>query len=483
MRAHPIMADEMTLPAGCEILLLEDDLVLRRRVGAHLRAAGAEVTEVGRISEARRLLRDMHFEFAAIDLHLPDGEALELLKEGAFSENTAVVVMTAFGGVKKAVEAIKLGAGDYLAKPFEPDELPLAFLRCRSTRSAARRDEQRSGGSGGAVDELFFGQSMAPVRAQLETILAAERRLERSIPPVLIEGETGTGKSALARWLHRQGPRANRPLVAINCAALPDTLAESELFGHERGAFTDAKRARIGLFEAAEGGTLFLDEIASLSPATQAKVLTVVEEGTIRRLGSTKEISIDVRIVAASNQPLETLVQAGKFRDDLYHRLHLLHLTLRPLRERGSDVAALARHLLQRISARHHLPNLSISSAGEARLLAQTWRGNVRELAHELERAVIFDTGPVLNFAHLGDPPSVPGAPWRNPAWRLPESGFSLDSVVAELVGEALRETNHNVSAAARRLNVTREFLRYRLTGGRSSQDDAASVPSEPPLT
>lgn len=474
------MADDVTLPVGSEILLLEDDATLRKRLGAHLRAVGAEVTEVSRIEEARRVLREMRFDYAVIDLHLPDGEGLDLLREGAFSENTPVVVMTAFGGVKKAVEAMKLGAGDYLAKPFEPEEIPLALLRCRSTRGAVRRDEQRAGATAVATQTLFFGESLKSVRHQLDTILAAERRLERGLPPILIEGETGTGKSALARWLHRQGPRANRPLVSINCAALPDTLAESELFGHERGAFTDAKRARIGLFEAADGGTLFLDEIGALSLSTQAKVLIAVEEGVIRRLGGTKELSIDVRLVAASNQPLETLVEAGKFREDLYHRLHLLHLTLIPLRKRGSDLVALAHHLLQRIAARHRLPDLKISTAGEARLLAQSWRGNIRELAHELERAVIFNSGPVLDFAHLGEPPASIGLAWRNPGWRLPESGFSLDGVISDLVAEALRETGHNVSAAARRLNVTREFLRYRLAGNRSTSEGAP--PDTPPV-
>jgi DNA-binding NtrC family response regulator len=277
------MSVETALPPGCEILVLEDDAALRKRLAAHLRKLGAEVTEAARLEEARRLLRDVRFEFALVDLHLPDGEALELLREGAFSENTGVVVMTAFGGVQQAVAAMRLGAGDYLAKPFEPEELPLAFLRCRNTQSAARREEHRAAEAADEVDKIFFGESLGAVRAQLDTILATERRLARRLPPVLIEGETGTGKSVFARWLHRQGPRAARPFVTINCAALPETLAEAELFGHERGAFTDAKRARIGLFEAADGGTLLLDEIGTLAPATQAKVLTAVEEGTIRR--------------------------------------------------------------------------------------------------------------------------------------------------------------------------------------------------------
>jgi DNA-binding NtrC family response regulator len=462
------MSDETALPRGCEILLLEDDAPFRKRLAAYLRHHGAEVTEAGRLAEARRLLREMRFEFALVDLHLPDGRVLELLREGAFSENTGVVVMTAFGGVKEAVEAMRLGAGDYLSKPFEPDELPLAWQRCRSLRRIARREEHLSAETIREADRLFFGQSLAPVRAQLDTILATERRLERQLPAVLIEGETGTGKSVLARWLHREGPRAGQAFVTINCAALPETLAESELFGHERGAFTDAKGARLGLFEAADGGTLFLDEIGAIAPATQAKVLTALDGGTIRRLGGTREISVDVRLITASNRPLEELVRAGAFREDLYHRLNLLRITLPPLRECGTDILPLARHLLAQIAVRHRLKGLTISPAGEARLLAQPWRGNIRELAHEIERAVIFGAGAPLDFANLGGAAATPACGWRNPAWQMPKSGFSLDATVDELIAEALRDTDNNVSAAARQLGVTRDFVRYRLSGGKS---------------
>jgi DNA-binding NtrC family response regulator len=458
------MASDAILPAGSSVLLLEDDAVLRRRLAAFLRDRGATVTEATRLGEVRESARDLRFDFALVDLHLPDGEALELLREGIFSENTAVVVMTAFGGVKKAVEAMRLGAADYLAKPFELDELPLAFGRVRQARIAARREEHRAARIAAEAGEFFFGESLGAIRRQLETILATERRLENHLPPILIEGETGTGKSALARWHHRHGARATRPFVGLNCAALPDTLAEAELFGHERGAFTDARRARIGLFEAADGGTLFLDEIGALAPATQAKILTVVEEGNVRRLGGSHEFATDVRLIAASNRPLAALVQQGAFREDLYHRLDLLRIVLPPLRERGTDVLALARHLLAGIAQRHRLANPGIAAEGEARLLAQTWRGNVRELAHEIERAVIFGTGEPLTFSHLGGAIAAAPATWRNPAWRLPEEGFSLEAVTDALVGEALHETNGNVSAAARRLGVTREFLRYRLS-------------------
>jgi len=458
------MATEAETFAGSEVLLLEDDAILRRRLLAHVRSLGAGVTEAANLAQARTALAELRFDYALIDLHLPDGQALDLLREGAFSENTGVVVMTAFGGIKEAVEAMRHGAGDYLSKPFEPEQLPIAFLRCREKRGVARREEYRfQDHYRGAGDELFFGESLAEVGARLEQILATERRLERNLPPILIEGETGTGKSLLAGWLHRQGPRSARPFVKVNCAALPETLAESELFGHERGAFTDAKAARIGLFEAADGGTLFLDDIGTLTPSIQAKVLMAVEDHAVRRVGATKEVRVDVRLIAASNEPLSELTAQGRFRSDLYHRLHLLHVALPPLRERGRDILALAAHLLRRLAQRHRLKDMAISREGEARLLGYAWPGNARELAHVIEHELIFAVGHQLDFTVLGAVPEAPPAPWRNPAWRIPDEGFSIDGVISELVNEVLRETQHNISASARRLGVTREYLRYRL--------------------
>ncbi|HEY1763606.1 MAG TPA: sigma-54 dependent transcriptional regulator [Opitutaceae bacterium] len=463
------MAGDSDPPAGSEVLLLEDDAILRKRLAAHLRSLRAEVTDVATIAEARKALSALRFDFALVDLHLPDGEALELLRDGVFSENTGVVVMTAFGGIKAAVEAMRNGAGDYLSKPFEPEELPIAFMRCREKRGNSRRDEYRANEQAAPDgNDLFFGTSLASVRGRLDMVLATDRRLEKDLPPILIEGETGTGKSLLAGWIHAQGPRKGRPFIKVNCAALPELLAESELFGHERGAFTDARTARIGLFEAADGGTLFLDDIATLSSSTQAKVLTAVEDRHIRRLGATKEIRIDVRLIAASNEPLAELVAAGTFRSDLYHRLHLLHISLPPLRERGTDISALACHMLERIARRHRLKDLHISAAGRSRLLAQRWAGNARELAHAIEREVIFSKGPSLDFECLGAQAPSAESTWRNPAWRVPDQGFAVDSVISDLVTEVLRETNNNISATARRLGVTREYLRYRLNGKKS---------------
>ncbi len=220
------------LLAGAEIMLLEDDVSLRRRLAAHLGKLGAEITPLGTIAEARRAIDGIRFDFALLDLHLPDGEALELLREGRFSENTGVVVMTAFGAVKDAVDAMRHGAGDYLSKPFEPDELPLAFLRCRERRGMVRRDEHRTGlGAPAAAHEFFFGSSLGVLRERLETIIAADRRLSRFLPPVLVEGEAGAGKTTLAAWLHLQGPRAAQPFIKLDCSALPEETGEAELFG------------------------------------------------------------------------------------------------------------------------------------------------------------------------------------------------------------------------------------------------------------
>jgi transcriptional regulator with GAF, ATPase, and Fis domain len=241
------------------------------------------------------------------------------------------------------------------------------------------------------------------------------------------------------------------------------------LFGHERGAFTDARTARMGLFEAAHGGTLFLDELPSLSPALQAKVLKVLEDHRLRRLGGTREIPVDVRIIAATNRDLKALVAAGQFREDLYHRLDLYRLALPPLRARGEDLLKLAGLLAERLCRKHRLSPKDISADGRRRLQAYRWPGNVRELAHELERAIVFEDSDALNFAHLnigGTEATAPAADeWFNSRFRFPEHGFDLEQAIRRLIDHALNQTNHNVSAAARVLGVTRDYLRYRLTG------------------
>lgn len=452
---------------GLGILVIEDDTLLRKQIAAHLGSLGADVTGAATLGAAKRFLAELEFDVALLDVHLPDGRGTDLLETKAFSPNTGVIVMTGDSGVTGAVEAMRRGALDYLVKPFEVEELPLVIQRVRRTRQSARLDEHRRGEAGDPT--LFFGSALSGLESQLQKILAADRRMQTALPPVLIQGETGTGKTSIARWLHRQGPREAQPLVEVNCSALPETLAESELFGHERGAFTDARTARLGLFEAASGGTLFLDEIPSLALSLQAKVLSAIEDHRIRRVGGNKMIPVDVRVIAAANRDLKDWVAQGQFREDLYHRLDLYRIVIPPLRERGEDILKLAELLRRQLCQRHRLPGRTLTAAGAQRLLAYGWPGNVRELAHELERAIVFEEGSTLNFPHLTGGPSGPGpagAPGDclNPDFVFPSQGFSLDQTINRLVDRALQQAEGNVSAAARLLGVTRDYLRYHLS-------------------
>jgi DNA-binding NtrC family response regulator len=454
---------------GLSVLVLEDEPLLRRQLHAHLTRFGAEVSSADSLAAARQRLNDGQFDFALVDVNLPDGLGTDLLREQAFPSSTGIIVMTANGGVTGAVEAMRLGATDYLVKPFSPSELPLVIARAQRTRSGARLEEQRRDDTAQAAAVFFFGSALAQVEVQLNKIRDADTRMQTHLPPVLIQGETGTGKTTIARWLHERGTRAAEPFVEVNCSALPESLAESELFGHERGAFTDARTARIGLFEAAHGGTLFLDELPSLSPALQAKLLKVIEDRRFRRLGGTRELTVDTRLMAATNRDLKQLVAGGQFREDLYHRLDLYRIQIPPLRERGDDIVRLAESLLERLCRRHRLPLKRLTPGGRQRLLACQWPGNVRELAHELERALVFEGGAEINLEQLPAPiglnQSAATPMWLNPRFEFPAEGFSLEEAEAVLIRRALQQTDNNVSAAARLLGVSRDFLRYRLGG------------------
>jgi DNA-binding NtrC family response regulator len=462
------------------VLVVDDEALLRKRIAAYLEKRGAEVTQAGSLAEARRAADAVPFDFVLLDVHLPDGRGPELLAQKVFGAGTSVLVMTAEGGVAGAVEAIKLGAADYLTKPFDLDELPVRMERARRVRQQFRAEEHRRQTEGPGTEAFYFGRSLAAMERQLARILEADRRLQAHHPPVLIEGETGSGKTTIARWIHRRGPRADGPLVEVNCSALPENLAESELFGHERGAFTDAKAARIGLLEAADGGSLFLDELPSLSLPLQAKLLTAIEDHAIRRVGANRPRDIDVRIIAATNADLPQLIRAGRFREDLFHRLDLFRVRLPPLRERGEDIVVLAQQIVERTCQRYGLKPGTIAEAGRKRLLAHRWPGNVRELAHEVERAVVFAGGD-LSFRDLCARAGTAGeggagASWLNSDYVFPESGFVLEEAITLLVERALAQAGGNVSAAARLLGVSRDFVRYRLKG-RAQEAERGDAP------
>lgn len=458
---------------GRQILLLEDELLLRKSLDAFLESRGAITFPARTIAEAKEIIASAELDFALLDINLPDGHGTDLLSEPGFSANTTVVIMTAESSIRGAVEAIKKGAGDYLNKPFDPEALPMVLARAEKEKARLRKVEYERESRQAPEQSLFTGARLVAIQRQLEKILDADARIDGRLPPILIEGETGTGKSTIARWIHENGPRKDAPLVEINCSTLPDALAEAELFGHEKGAFTDARKERIGLFEAADGGTLFLDEISSLAPALQAKVLTAIEDHRIRRVGGNSLRQLNVRLIAASLHPLKELVAKGEFREDLYHRLNLLHLTLPALRDFREDLPQLTEYLLSGLRRRYRLPGAALSKMGTQRLLSYAWPGNVRELQHELERHLIFSDHGQLDLEHLACPQPV-GSPSSdsllNPMWILPEENFQFEEALNDLtravMRQALEQENQNVSAAARRLGVSRDFIRYRLEHG-----------------
>ncbi|PYQ56788.1 MAG: transcriptional regulator [Acidobacteria bacterium] len=377
--------------AAGRILIVEDRDSLRRMLE---RALGQEGYDVEAAADGRsgiRLLAERPFDFVLTDLKLPDVSGIEVLAASrAAQPRVPVVVLTGYGTVGTAVEAMKLGAYDFLEKPLEIDDLARLIERAIGDRGA---------------EAVFRVPGAPPIVGAHPRLRAAIRMLQRVGPTestVLLTGESGTGKELFARAIHALSPRAPRPCVALNCAAIPETLIENELFGHEKGAFTGADRRQPGRFEQAEGGTLFLDEIGELPLAVQGKVLRALEERTFERVGGGRTLRADVRLVAATNRDLAAMVEEGEFRADLFFRLNVFPIELPPLRERASDVPLLARHLLLEIARRHHVePPPRLEDAAAELLAAQPWPGNVRELANVLERAVILAEGPAIRAADL----------------------------------------------------------------------------------
>ncbi len=457
--------DSISTLKGKEVFILEDDLFLTKRLAAHLEDAGAEVTSCTCLEEARNALQSYSFDFALMDLNLPDGESLELLREQKFPANTLVILMTAEGGIQSAVEAMRLGAADYLTKPFDVQEISLLFLKSEKQRKNQRLIQHNLEKRRQKTANLYFEGSFADDLAQLSKITEVDFRLGSDLPPILIDGPTGSGKSTYARWIHDHGPRQDSPFVAINCSAIPDNLVESELFGHEKGAFTDAKSARIGLFEAADQGTLFLDEIASLSSKAQTKLLLAIESKIIRRVGGTKEIKTDVRIIGAANQDLRRMITEGSFREDLFHRLDLLRIKIPPLSSRGKDISGLAKHLLIHLAHKYKLQTPAIATGAEKSLISNPWTGNTRELIHALERSLILtEPEKPLQFGFKEhEPPRSISADWLNENFSFPQKGFDLENEIIRLIQMAISQSDGNISEAARLLGVPRDYIRYRL--------------------
>jgi len=452
--------------AAGRILLVEDRDSLRRLLARALGDEGYEVTAAAAGAEALRLLGDRPFDLVLTDLKLPDVGGLEILAASRQAQpRVPVVVLTGYGTVAAAVEAMKLGAYDFLEKPLElPD---LARLVAKAI--------------GGADEAVFQPPGAPPIAGCHPRLRAALRLLERvaaTDSTVLLTGESGTGKELFARALHALSPRRSGPLIAVNCAAIPEALLENELFGHERGAFTGADRRQPGRFELAAAGTLLLDEIGELPPSIQGKVLRVLEERTFERVGGGRTLHADVRLVAATNRDLQRMVDQGLFRADLFFRLNVFPIELPPLRERASDVPLLARHLVADIARRHQLPAPRLDAAAAELLAAQPWPGNVRELANVLERAVIMADGPELRPADLLPLVASPAAPAAAPAPAAAAPATPASPAAPADVGERDRLRRALIEAAGdKRQAADRLGISYRALLKKVKQHDLEGVP------
>jgi two-component system, NtrC family, response regulator AtoC len=451
------------------LLIVEDEDLLARTLVKAFTRKGVEVHHAATIESARAQRAAAPPDVALLDLRLPDGSGLDLLDALLTDDpELPVIMMTAYGSVADAVRAMQRGARDYVQKPFELDEI---YLKVDNALRGAREHREISYyRERSAAPGAILGES--PAAEQLRTLVSRIGRMTSGVaapaPTILLLGETGSGKGHVARALHAAGGRHGGPFIEVNCTALPETLVEAELFGYEKGAFTDAKSARAGLFETAEGGTLFLDEIGHISPALQGKFLKVIEEKVVRRVGASAARRIDVQIVAATNRDLEAAVRLGEFREDLYQRLSVAVVRIPPVRERHGDAVRLARALLDEVCRRYGVPPRALSPAAEAAIASYAWPGNVREISNTMERVVLFtDNDPVqpddLSLATVSSAGHIAVTASGEVQIDFPDSGLSLEAVERAVLVGALEKAAGNQSAAARLLGISRDTLRYRM--------------------
>jgi DNA-binding NtrC family response regulator len=386
------------------ILIVEDETIIRSALRRLLERNQYEVSEAGSVQEAQERFSIPGFDLIVSDLRLPGAPGTELIK---LAEGTPVLIMTSYASLRSAVDSMKMGAVDYIAKPFDHDEMLQTVARILHDRQQAAAAPATRGASTttGAAVENGSGNSEIGIIGRcgpMQDLFTKIRKVAPTDSNVLIQGESGTGKELVARALHNLSRRAKAPMISVNCAAIPESLIESELFGHEKGAFTGASSGRAGLVEAADGGTLFLDEIGELPLEAQARLLRVLQEGEIRRVGSTQSQKVDVRLIAATHRDLKTLAKNGQFREDLYYRLHVIALKLPPLRERGTDVLEIAKAFLARQGERMGTEELHFSREAEQAVRLYTWPGNVRELENAIERAAILSESEEISAELLG---------------------------------------------------------------------------------
>jgi DNA-binding NtrC family response regulator len=441
------------------VLVVEDEDAQRRILGEILRKEGFEVRTAGSGEAALAALDESAVDLVLCDWKMPGISGDEVLAEVRRREiSSAFVVMTAYGSIAHAVDALRRGADDYLSKPFERDALLIAVRRALRTQRLERENTRLRND---LAEQAGFGELLGQSDA-MQRLFRTLRKIASSDATVLVVGESGTGKELVARTLHTESPRRTAAFVALNCAAVPETLIESELFGHEKGAFTGAARRREGKFEEAHGGTLFLDEIASMPLSLQAKLLRVLQERRFTRLGGRGEQQCDVRVVAASNRDLGRMVADGSFREDLFYRLNVVPLRVPALRERRDDIPLLAAALYERACRRHGIVASALPPAVLKALMAHAWPGNVRELANVLERLALLSEGGRVTPEDLPDEVRRP-APQSGTTFRLPPGGIVWDEVEADLLRQALEQSAGNRTAAARLLGLGYKAFLYRL--------------------
>lgn len=440
--------------AKARILVVDDEEDIRNLLSDRLQMYGYEVFTASYGAEALEKVDEMSPELVLLDILLPDINGIEVLSRIKREHpETLVIMITAYGSVQRAVEAMKQGAYDFIEKPFNPDLIRIKVGKAVERQSLMRENEYLRSELKGKYDEII-GKSQ-----KMMEVLRAIERVAPSDSTVLITGEAGTGKELVARALHRNSPRSSKPFVVVNCPAIQPTLIESEIFGHEKGAFTGATARKIGKMEKADGGTLFLDEVGDISYEVQAKLLRAIQEKEFERVGGTKPIKVDVRFIAATNQDLDEAVQEGRFRKDLFYRLNVVNIHLPPLRERKEDIPLLAEHFL-----RHHSAGRRIQISDEAMelLVNYHWPGNVRELQNYIERAILFTDSDVIRPEHL--PQEIKSnSPSASALENLIKPGTTLKEMEKALILKTLEEVQGNRTKAAKLLGISLRGLQYKL--------------------
>jgi DNA-binding NtrC family response regulator len=462
------------------ILVVDDEKMIRWSLGEALRGWGFEAIEAATAGAGLAAFESETPAAVLLDINLPDGSGLDVLRKLRQRQPEAVIIMiTANVLVDETIAALRGGAYDFIGKPINLEELHVAIRngieasRLRREVNLIRRERSQ---------QFSFDQIIGQSPAIREMLSMAQKVAESEVSSVLLQGESGTGKDLVAKAIHYHSNRAEGPFVAINCAALPGTLIESELFGYEKGAFTDAKARKEGMFEQAEGGTILLDEIGELELSLQAKLLRVLEEGAFRRVGGLKDIPFDARVIAASNRDLKKESEVGRFRLDLYYRLSVIQIDIPSLRERGDDVLLLTEHYIQSFSERLRRRITGINSEVASAFRHYNWPGNVRELRNVIERAMILEDDEVITMKYIPRPvsggrgaaePFHPDGSGHAELFKLPPGGVSLDQVEMSLVRQAIERSGGNQTKAAELLGISRDQLRYRL----KKLEEANAVP------